>query len=157
MKIKSNLSLRSTMGEIYELYTLKILLQPIVENSFLYAMEGLDRVLKIRLSIFVRENDVIIKVADTGAGMNKNRLDAARRQIKTGIRENASEEVIRRRKSTGVGLHNVYERLQLYFGVEYDLQIHSKEGLGTLTILTIPKISKTDAQAMNEAKKNKEI
>lgn len=94
--------LKVNYGEIYELYTLKILLQPIVENSFLYAMEGLDRVLKIRLSIFVRENDVIIKVADTGAGMNKNRLDAARRQIKTGIRENASEEVIRRRKSTGV-------------------------------------------------------
>lgn len=148
--------LKVNYEEIYDLFTIKILLQPIVENSFLYAMDGLERTLKIRLSIHVREKDVVIKVADTGAGMDKSRLEAARRQIKTGIREHTSEEIIRRRKSTGIGLHNVYERLQLYFGAEYDLQIHSKEGVGTVTILKIPKISKTEAQAMNEAKKNEE-
>ena len=37
-----------------------------------------------------------------------------------------------------VGIKNIYQRLKLYYGTEFDLRIESKEGQGTLVQLLIP-------------------
>ena len=38
----------------------------------------------------------------------------------------------------GIGLRNVHERLQIYFGPEYGLTIDSQEDQGTCVSLSIP-------------------
>jgi two-component system sensor histidine kinase YesM len=42
------------------------------------------------------------------------------------------------RRFTGIGVKNVLERIQLYFGTRYGLTIHSEPGVGTSIIITLP-------------------
>lgn len=41
-------------------------------------------------------------------------------------------------ESSGYGIKNVQERLQLLFGSEYGINIHSQPGIGTSVIVRIP-------------------
>ena len=132
--------LQTDMEQVHELYSLKILLQPIVENSFLYGTEGLERPMTVRLSIRKRDGWVWIRVIDNGCGMEKERLEQVRSQIKEG-RKNTGEKAPR---STGIGLHSVQMRIRLYFGIEDAVSIYSKKGMGTLVVVKIPVITKED-------------
>lgn len=132
--------LQTDMAQVHELYSLKILLQPIVENSFLYGTEGLERPMKVRLSIHERDGWVWIRVVDNGCGMEKERLEQVRSQIKEG-RKNTGEKAPR---STGIGLHSAQMRIRLYFGIEDAVSIYSKKGMGTLVVVKIPVLTKED-------------
>lgn len=132
--------LQTDMTQVHELYSLKILLQPIVENSFLYGTEGLERPMTVRLSIRKRDGWVWIRVIDNGCGMEKERLEQVRSQIKEG-RKNTGEKAPR---STGIGLHSAQMRIRLYFGIEDAVSIYSKKGMGTLVVVKIPVITKED-------------
>ncbi|MDO5424668.1 MAG: histidine kinase [Eubacteriales bacterium] len=134
--------LQTDMAQMREYYTLKLLLQPIVENSFLYGMEGLERTLQIRMDIRLRRDWIVIRILDNGAGMSKERLQEVRRQILYGTKRGEEKN----RRSTGIGLHNVEARLELYFNVKNALRIYSKPGEGTLTVLKIPKITGEEAR-----------
>lgn len=125
---------------IRNLRTLKIILQPIAENSFLYGMEDLKRKMLIRLSIRVLDDCIEIKVTDNGNGMSKERLEIVRRQIASGIVEDSETKIKRMKKSSGIGLYSVQARLKLYFNMENTVSIYSKEGMGTITVVTIPKL-----------------
>lgn len=137
--------------EIQDYYSLKILLQPLVENSLSHGMDGLERVMKIRVGVRVLDECIQIKVVDSGCGMTKETLARVVKQIQTGVREKPDGNI--RRKSTGIGLHNVYERLKIYCGTEDSFSIHSKFGWGTKIVLTIPKITREGAAMKNEKKK----
>lgn len=126
-----------------EWYIPKLMLQPIVENSFLYAMEGLERTLLIRTDMKVRRDWLEIRILDNGIGMNRDRLQAVRDQIRNGAAKDAGEV---NRRSTGIGLHNVEARMELYFDVKRALRIYSVEGKGTLTVLRVPKITRDDME-----------
>lgn len=133
--------LRTDMKIMHELYSLKIILQPIVENSFLYGMEGLERPITIRLQIREKGDIVEIRVVDNGRGMDKERLEEIRRQIREG--RNCQDDE-KNRRSTGIGLHSIEARIALYFGIEHAVKIYSKQDMGTATIVCIPKITKKD-------------
>ena len=60
---------------------LKLILQPIVENSLLYGMDGLDHTLRIRVAAWRREGKLVLTVTDNGVGMDKAALAALRQQI----------------------------------------------------------------------------
>lgn len=140
--------LQTDMAQVHELYSLKILLQPIVENSFLYGTEGLERPMKVRLSIHERDGWVWIRVVDNGCGMDKERLAQVRSQIKKG-RKNTEEKAPR---STGIGLHSAQMRIRLYFGIEDAVSIYSKKGMGTLVVVKIPVITKEDVDESGNLK-----
>lgn len=135
--------------QLHEYYTLKILLQPIVENSLSHGMEGLNRTLRIRLSVKILADSLLIRITDTGAGMDAVKLSRVRRQILTGAKDKTSEN-ISRRKSTGIGMHNIYERLKIYFGNKASISIWSKKNIGTVITLELPIISREEAEALNE-------
>lgn len=142
--------LRTNAEEVREWYTPKLLLQPVVENSFLYAMEGINHPLHIYMDMRVRRDWLEIRVWDDGAGMDRERLEKVRRQLLLGAK--ASGEEVNRR-STGIGLHNVEARLELYFNVKNSLKIYSREGRGTLTVIRIPKITKEFAKKWSNGQK----
>lgn len=117
-----------------EVETLKLVLQPIVENCLLYGMEGLDHTLRIRITVRRRGDWLEISVTDNGIGMDEATLEALRDQIAHGRKPGAEKN----RRSTGIGLHNIQARLQLYAGAKSGLTVWSLPGVGTRVTLTQP-------------------
>lgn len=130
------------------LYTIKIILQPLVENSISHGMDGLERAMGLRLKVRVTDGSIKIRVVDNGCGMDRIKLGKVRRQILTGKRD-SSENIIRK-KSTGIGMHNVYERLKIYFGDESSISIWSKKNIGTIIDLSLPIVNEEDAKKKND-------
>lgn len=145
-RYKERIEFDSTVDydQLYHYAMIKLTLQPVVENSFMYGMEGIDRVLRIRLDIEERAEVIRIRVADNGCGMTKNQLKEVRRQIDTGTVRTGEELGKRRRKGTGIGLYSVKERIAIYTGYQNSLKVLSKEGFGTIVVITIPKIPVKD-------------
>ncbi|MCR1841513.1 sensor histidine kinase [Murimonas intestini] len=131
--------LRIDAAKARQLYSLKILLQPVVENSFLYAAEGLERKLIIRLCMRERGEEIEIRVIDNGVGMGRERLAQVRDQIRNGRKHQQEDE--KNRRSTGIGLNSVAARLTLYFGIQNPIKIYSKKGMGTITVIRMPRLT----------------
>ena len=114
--------------DISECKILKLILQPIVENSIIHGFEGISY--KGRISIAgYREGDKIkLIVSDNGVGMSQEHLA----KIMSG-----SEE---RNKGcfSGIGISNVNQRLILHVGSKYGLYIESGQGKGTTVEITLP-------------------
>lgn len=131
--------------QIWDYTMIKLTLQPVVENCFMYGMEDIDRVLKIRLDIRERGEVIRFRVADNGCGMTKRQLEEVRRQIEKGSVVRPEEEAGRRkRKGTGIGLYSVKERIAIYTGYQDGLNVFSKAGSGTIVVITIPKLLAKD-------------
>ncbi|GFN31504.1 sensor histidine kinase [Paenibacillus xylaniclasticus] len=107
-------------------------LQPIVENAFVHGVEQMEHGAIITLNI-KREEDgsVRIAVTDNGKGMTEH----ARQELLNGKPPNETE---RRTKSAGIGMHNVFRRLELFYGTTGLVKIDSAIGQGTRMTLTLP-------------------
>ena len=100
---------------------LKLLLQPIVENSIIHGMsERIDH-LNISIKAYEDDNMMIIKIIDDGVGFDTSKL---RQKPKDAM--------------TGIGLENIRERIKLHFGKPYGLYIESELGKGTTCTLKLP-------------------
>lgn len=143
--------LRVDNEEIRQLMTLKIILQPIIENSFLHGMDGLERKMKIRLKIRKAGDKLEMKLIDNGIGITKEQLAKIQRRIQG----KEGEEVTKERqmdlqRSTGIGLHNVAARIRLYFGIEEPVKISSIHNVGTIIVVQIPILTKEDLDEKGE-------
>lgn len=104
----------------------KITLQPIIENAIYH---GLDRMVdegEISIRITQTEDDIIMIVEDNGLGMTKEQCEEI-------IHHEASERA-------GIGIKNVHDRVQIYFGKTYGLSIESELDEGTKVMIRMPKI-----------------
>ena len=131
---KVDYEVRLHQVDLDEVEVLKLILQPIVENSLLYGMDGLDHTLRIRVAAWRRGGDLVLTVTDNGVGMDAAAVAALRRQIAHGRKPQAEAN----HRSTGIGLHNISARLRLYAGASSGLRVQSKPGLGTRVTLTLP-------------------
>ncbi len=104
----------------------KLILQPIVENSIIYGMEDEGSDLNIEIRSFIDGEKLIIEISDDGPGIEQEILD------------NIFEAASNRNRFTKVGLNNVNQRIKLYCGNEYGLEISTELGKGTTVILTLP-------------------
>lgn len=97
----------------------KLILQPIVENSIIHGMEGEDGDINIHIKAFRQNGKLIIEIIDDGPGIERDILDNIfkRRSAKSSF--------------SAVGLNNVNQRIKLYCGDEYGLNIESEKGKGT--------------------------
>lgn len=143
--------LRVDNEEIQQLMTLKIILQPIIENSFLHGMEGLERKMKIRLKIKRAGDRLQMKLIDNGVGITKERLMKVQKRIQGKEQDGEKEERhMDMQRSTGIGLHNVAARIRLYFGIEEPVKISSIYNVGTIIIVQIPILTKEDLDEKGE-------
>ncbi|MBZ4644582.1 MAG: putative signal transduction protein with a C-terminal ATPase domain [Clostridia bacterium] len=110
---------------LYPYKTTKLVLQPLVENALCHGIDelGSEGIIKV----IGRENgqDILFEVIDNGVGMNQETIEE--------VFNETSEE------KRGYGLKNVNERIKLYFGQDYGLQVYSEERKGTKVIVRIPK------------------
>lgn len=121
-----------------ELATMKLIIQPFVENAIYHGMEYmLDDDGEIIVTTFLKAGDLYITVEDNGIGMAPEVVNSL-----------MSHEYRARTKGSGIGMNNVHERIQLYFGKEYGVYVESEPDEGTIVIMHLPQIpfSKIDEE-----------
>ncbi|PTU47153.1 two-component sensor histidine kinase [Paenibacillus polymyxa] len=103
-------------------------IQPFIENAFLHGVADMENGAIITLTLSRVGEDVQIKISDNGKGMTEEtRLSVLRLE---GGAESSS--------STGLGMQNVFRRLQLFYEKEGMVEIRSHIGLGTTITIRIP-------------------
>lgn len=128
-----------------KLEVLKMSLQPVVENSVKHAWDDAGGTAERRVSIAVTQeagNMIYIAIKDNGNGLSEERLLELNRRIYARDNEEAEaqQESRRGKPSGGIGLKNVHQRLQIFYGEEYGLEVHSKQNEGTTVYMTLPKV-----------------
>ncbi|MDR6881325.1 sensor histidine kinase [Bacillus sp. 3255] len=114
---------------------LKMTLQPIVENALYHGLKNKRRKGLIRIAGRIADNgEMMIVVEDDGIGMSPEKLEQTRHYLSNKqLPEQTGNEV-----SGGFGLHNVQQRIQLYYGSNYGVSIDSVQNEGTKVSIRIP-------------------
>lgn len=108
--------------------TIKLILQPIVENCIYHGIKKKRGTGKITIRAYRREQNLIIEVSDDGCGMPE---EICKKILSDEIE---SENI----SGSGIGVKNVNERIQLRFGKKYGLSYSSEEGVGTTVTYVLP-------------------
>lgn len=120
-----------------------MLLQPIMENTINHAFAGRMHG-TILVQAFYRGNDLILRIADNGSGMDAAAVDALTHSLQDGgVPAKASPDSLsslldQPSKDVSIGLANIYHRLKLSFGEAAGLHIRSKEDYYTVIEVHIP-------------------
>ncbi|ALP35296.1 hypothetical protein ASL14_02975 [Paenibacillus sp. IHB B 3084] len=103
----------------------KLILQPLLENSFKHAVEPSVYLSVIKLHVYQEEDKLFIRIEDNGPGIDPLILQ----KVKEG-KVNP--------KGTGIGLNNIDDRIKLYAGEQYGLRIENLSGKGTAITVVLP-------------------
>ena len=115
---------------VESLYTIKLIVQPILENAIYHGMDYADGDGKICVRAFREGEDAVIEVADNGLGMPEEVVER--------LLDQGSTYAAAGSKGSGIGLRNVHRRIQLTFGREYGLTILSEPDDGTVVRIRLP-------------------
>ncbi len=103
----------------------KLTLQPLVENALYHGIKNKRGMGCITVEAEARDAGLYLTVSDNGIGMETAVLAQLKEAISDGSR-------------FGYGLTNVQERIQLYYGKKYGLDIRSEYGVGTRVVVYLP-------------------
>ncbi len=110
----------------------RVCLQPIVENAVSHGLGRGGTIGTVSIKIRRQESCIRIEVEDDGAGMEQKRLEEIRNRLAEAAR--AEDSV----NGGSVGLKNIHDRIRLYYGTDYGIQIESEKGKGTKVTLCYP-------------------
>jgi two-component system, LytTR family, sensor kinase len=97
-----------------------MLLQPIIENSLKHGLAAKLAGGQITIRTSLSDGRLVIEVEDNGAGIPEERMP----QVYV----------------DGIGISNVHERLRVLYGNDFQLQISSRQGAGTLIHIEVPEL-----------------
>ena len=123
--------------ELLNTKVLKLILQPLVENSLYHGLEYCTIGDTISLSALEQDGNLVITVSDNGKGMSCDELA----KIQSRLSEEPQFTELGHRNNQSIGLKNIHSRIELYYGVEYGLSINSSLNNGTVITIKIPMIS----------------
>jgi len=110
---------------LFDCKAITLIIQPLVENAILHGIshreDTANSIGKIHISLHQAEQLIKITVKDNGCGMDEETLT---RILTT--------------ETNGYGIHNVDQRIKLYFGTAYGISYASIPGVGTTAIITLP-------------------
>lgn len=124
---------------LYPYKTLKLLIQPLVENAINHAVPIKGQKLCIHVTICEDQGELIISVHDSGTGISSEELLRLQKFLWSANTQNMVEN--------GYGLYNVNERIHVFFGAQYGIQITSHPGEGTIVSIRLPKLKGDTAYA----------
>ncbi len=104
-----------------ETFVPSMLLQPIVENSIKHGIAPKLEGGRIHIRTSSREGRLVIEVEDNGIGIPEDRLPQVYVE--------------------GIGISNVHERLRVLYGADFQLDIKSQAGKGTLIRIEVPELA----------------
>lgn len=120
--------------DLYKEKVLKLILQPLVENSFYHGLNYCTAGDKITIHAEKAENVLNITVSDNGQGMAPETL----KKLQSKLSEEASFTELGHRNKQGIGLKNIHSRIELYYGKGYGLTFFSELNKGTSITIHIP-------------------
>ena len=106
-----------------DVLTMKLVLQPIVENCIYHGLKNnIDKGI-IRISAYIENGSLFLSVSDNGYGMRRETIDELYHSFEDGV------------VSNNVGLKNIYQRVMIYYGGNAGMTIESELDEGsTITI-----------------------
>ncbi|MDO4328888.1 MAG: sensor histidine kinase [Lachnospiraceae bacterium] len=116
--------------EVMEMASLKLMLQPLVENAIYHGMEFMDGDGEILIHVSLEAGELCFLIQDNGLGMRPEQVNA----LFTDTSHVPSG------RGSGIGVRNVNERIKLYFGEAYGLQITSEPDEGTKIQIHLPAV-----------------
>jgi len=119
--------------------TLKIILQPLVENSIYHGIKNKEGKGSIVIRAERQNNSLLISIKDDGYGMNKETSEEILKDFYTKTTPGGS----------GIGVKNVNKRIKLYFGEEYGLTFESSYEKGTTVYIKLPLIDEEMSNSEN--------
>lgn len=114
--------------DMLDIPVLKLTLQPIVENAIYHGLEVTEHGGTIVIEVRKMKESLQITISDDGVGMKEAKLQ----EIKSTLAGKT--------KGESIGIINVHERIKLYFGDEYGIEVDSTLGKGTKVIIHFPLI-----------------
>ena len=118
-------------AECLDCYCNKITLQPILENAIMHGLDLLVEEGRIHVRVCREGEDILFAVRDNGVGMSPEQARAI-------LEQDAQDR-------SGIGIKNVNDRLQIYFGKQYGLRITSELDAGTLVEIRMPTLREGEA------------
>ncbi|MCF7756651.1 sensor histidine kinase [Paenibacillus xylanexedens] len=122
--------------EMRDLFVLKLLLQPLIENAIYHGIKGRRGPGHIRVEARLEHNRLLLTVQDNGAGMSNERLAEMQQLLEAPLASLEASSPGMTGKS--YGMLNVQARLRLSFGDEYGIVLVSQEGEGTSVTIIHP-------------------
>ncbi|MBD7969404.1 sensor histidine kinase [Paenibacillus gallinarum] len=120
--------------ELLDYPILNMTLQPLIENALYHGIKNKRGKGLIVIGGYLELSSVILTVTDNGIGIPTDRLALLRQQLEQPLQSEEEEPA-----EGGFGLQNVHQRLRLYFGSEYGVDLESIAGAGTTIFVRIPK------------------
>lgn len=114
--------------DILSVPVIKIILQPIVENSIQHGIEPSLNKCMLYIGCTILGNDLIIEIRDDGVGMEPEKLQEMQTLL---LNKNYDS-------TKYVGIANTNARLKLQYGNDYGISIHSEENDGTVVTIRMP-------------------
>ncbi|MFC7679366.1 sensor histidine kinase [Paenibacillus sp. GCM10028914] len=110
-------------------YILKLLLQPILENSIIHGLKNVDYSGIIQITVKRQGEDLVITIADNGVGM----MDIETQEVNSNGKRH-------QHSFSGMGNSNVHNRIQLHYGSDYGLNYQKNIPQGTIVSIKLPLI-----------------
>nr|WP_186322875.1 sensor histidine kinase [Paenibacillus xylanexedens] len=104
---------------------LKFLVQPLLENAIVHGLSSIDHSGQIRLEAKAEKGMLSIRVWDNGSGIGQERLYEIKQFMSSGT-------------GSHIGLLSVKERIEMFYGPAYGMNITSERGAGTTVELKLP-------------------
>lgn len=125
IRFKEKLNYRVDFSpEILRCKTVKLILQPIVENAIIHGIDKRKQGGFIEILGYKVEDHIEIKISDNGVGADVQELNNLLKD--------------RTESDTFFGTKNVNERIKQFFGDEYGLQFYSNEAGGVTVQIRLP-------------------
>ncbi|MGN0025413.1 MAG: sensor histidine kinase [Clostridium sp.] len=112
------------------LTSIKLIIQPLIENAIYHGMEYMNGDGDILVKSYKKGEDLYIDIIDNGLGMPQEVADKL-------LTEKSNND---QKKGSGIGLNNVHQRIKLYFGSDYGLEIYSEPDEGTTIRIHMPSV-----------------
>lgn len=117
-------------GSILNLSILKLLIQPIVENSLIHGISKMSGNGKISISGCKENYILVIEVKDNGVGMDKELIERL-------LTEDMQKDS---RRFNSLGFYSINQRIKVNYGNQYGLTIKSEQNKGTKVTICLPVI-----------------
>ena len=116
--------------EILPMRIPKLILQPVVENSFHHGIRNLATEGRVDICGYLEEEVIVLSVEDNGIGIPEEQLEKLRQLLQANPLS-AADTPYR-------ALVNINDRIRIAYGREFGVSVESESGKGTRTVLRLP-------------------
>lgn len=113
----------------------RFMLQPLIENAYIHGLKSKPGEIIIA-SRKCEDGRLQVEIRDSGIGMTAEGLAALRAHLEAKSLDNTEDG--RKGLLSGIGIHNVFERLKLIYGNRFEYDIESMPDRGTSIVLRFP-------------------